>query len=67
MYSDAEDRRKAGARPSAPGSAQIPLPPTVPARGDDDHLSRLFQTSGTSLGVDLVAAGIRAIGYLFEH
>ncbi len=76
LYSDAENRRKAGPTPEALGDAimRVHAPQAAPAPMDANHLSRILAftnpgpaAGGTSLGLDLVAAGIRAIGYLFER
>lgn len=78
MYSQAENRRKAGPTPEALGNAILqlhtPHAAAAPASLDMGHLARMLSSlnadlpsRGTSLGLDLVAAGIRALGDLFER
>jgi len=76
MYTEAENRRKAGPTPEALANAIMPVhtPPAALAPLDLGHLSRLLSLTnsdlprgGPGLGLDLVAVGIRAIGHLFER
>jgi len=75
MWSDAENRRHLGTTPGALGDAlqRIQLPHAEPPASPGVHLgSHLLagastpRAAGASLGPDLVAIGIQAIGRLFE-
>jgi hypothetical protein len=74
LWSAAEDRRHLALTPEAVGNAMLALrlrPDDKPASPTGGLTDRIFMSgvdaSGSGrLGVDLVAAGIHAIGHLFN-